>query len=353
MTLQIYEWNSYCCNNSSDHRLIATFESATRAKAMADELSELFLKHAQQSEEAEDGDADWDPDDLDPSPALVEFATKYGGEFVEGLSWGDEGNSSEDLPEVAVLENTLFLYHGYSGGFGQLDDILEKAGATEVETNDGAPWLKFTAKADGTDSVVALHAAVAKVLDQRETLGNLCDWEAPWSLPIETDLDKVTFVPSDQGLIFTLAMGADAIEGCKEFLQKNGAHEVSISLATDSDIASLQTQEAAHRDAALENNTDAELFDPSGLSFLFTGKLAAMNRTQAQARVEDLGGVNAKSVNKSLNVLVIGDDGSPLFGAGTKGSKHVKAEKLIDAGADLRIISESHFLQLKKAVNDE
>lgn len=86
--------------------------------------------------------------------------------------------------------------------------------------------------------------------------------------------------------------------------------------------------------------------DLGGKSFLFTGKLATMTRSDAEAQVTQAGGTNAKSVTASLDYLVVGDEGSPLFGNGKKGSKLVKAEKLIDGGSALIIISETAFLQM-------
>ena len=81
-------------------------------------------------------------------------------------------------------------------------------------------------------------------------------------------------------------------------------------------------------------------------SFLFTGKLATMTRSQAKKKVSAANGSNASGVNAKLDYLVIGDEGSPLYGAGRKGSKQLKAEKLAAAGADLKIISETAFLQM-------
>ncbi len=83
-------------------------------------------------------------------------------------------------------------------------------------------------------------------------------------------------------------------------------------------------------------------------SFLFTGTLASMKRAEAKARLEELGGVAAKSVNKDLDYLVVGDKGSPLYGDGKRGTKLVAADKLVADGASLRIISESDFLKMKR-----
>jgi NAD-dependent DNA ligase len=91
---------------------------------------------------------------------------------------------------------------------------------------------------------------------------------------------------------------------------------------------------------------DGGAFDATGKKFMFTGKLSGMTRSQAQAKVESIGGANAGSVSKDLDYLVVGDEGSPLFGAGAKGDKILKAEKLIAQGHALKIISESAFVEM-------
>jgi NAD-dependent DNA ligase len=91
---------------------------------------------------------------------------------------------------------------------------------------------------------------------------------------------------------------------------------------------------------------DGEAFDPIGKKFMFTGKLSGMTRSQANAKVAAIGGVNAGSVSKDLDFLVVGDDGSPLFGAGAKGEKILKAEKLIAQGIPLKILAERAFMEM-------
>ncbi len=83
-----------------------------------------------------------------------------------------------------------------------------------------------------------------------------------------------------------------------------------------------------------------------GKKFMFTGKLADMQRSQAQSKVTSIGGINAGSVSADLDFLVVGDDGSPLFGGGAKGDKILKAEKLIAQGSNLKIISETEFVKM-------
>ncbi len=86
--------------------------------------------------------------------------------------------------------------------------------------------------------------------------------------------------------------------------------------------------------------------DLGGASFLFTGKMATMPRKDAEARVKQANGTVASSVTKKLHYLVIGDEGSPLYSGGRKGDKQIKAEQLNAAGANIRIISETAFLQM-------
>ena len=88
----------------------------------------------------------------------------------------------------------------------------------------------------------------------------------------------------------------------------------------------------------------------TGKRFVFTGKMATMDRKAAQARVKALGGEVPSQVVRDLDYLVVGDDGSPLFGQGRKGSKMIKAETYNEAGGAIRIIPEREFLELLQSV---
>ena len=70
-----------------------------------------------------------------------------------------------------------------------------------------------------------------------------------------------------------------------------------------------------------------------GLTFLFTGTLPTLKRTDAEQMVEELGGKIASGVSSKLNYLVTGDDA---------GSKLEKAKKI----NTVKIISESEFLKI-------
>ena len=95
-----------------------------------------------------------------------------------------------------------------------------------------------------------------------------------------------------------------------------------------------------------ESSSDEINIDFEEATFVFTGKLATMTRAEAQKKVAAANGKKASTVGKNLGYLVIGDEGSPMYGQGRKGSKQVKAESLNEAGAEIRIISETAFLQM-------
>jgi len=73
----------------------------------------------------------------------------------------------------------------------------------------------------------------------------------------------------------------------------------------------------------------------AGKTFLFTGTLSQMKRSEAEALAEQKGGVILNSVSTKLNYLVVGEDA---------GSKLEKAKKL----GSVAILSEGEFLELVK-----
>ncbi len=93
--------------------------------------------------------------------------------------------------------------------------------------------------------------------------------------------------------------------------------------------------------------------DLGGASFLFTGKLATMQRKGAEEKVRQAKGAVASSVNSKLHYLVIGDEGSSLYGHGKKGAKQLKAEEVNAEGGNIKIISETAFLQMLSGTRRE
>jgi DNA ligase (NAD+) len=77
----------------------------------------------------------------------------------------------------------------------------------------------------------------------------------------------------------------------------------------------------------------------TGQSFVFTGKMATLERKEAESLVRSLGGAALDAVNKTLTFLVVGDKKTE-----EKSAKQKAAEKLIAQGAPIQVISESAFL---------
>jgi DNA ligase (NAD+) len=73
-----------------------------------------------------------------------------------------------------------------------------------------------------------------------------------------------------------------------------------------------------------------------GLSFLFTGTLSKLKRSDAEELVEKNGGSILTGVSSKLNYLVVGEDA---------GSKLEKAKKI----NSVKIISEDDFLNIIKS----
>ena len=74
----------------------------------------------------------------------------------------------------------------------------------------------------------------------------------------------------------------------------------------------------------------------SGMSFLFTGTMQEMKRSEAEEKVESLGGKILSGVSSKLNYLVVGEDA---------GSKLEKAKKI----TSINILSEQEFLKMLPA----
>lgn len=83
-----------------------------------------------------------------------------------------------------------------------------------------------------------------------------------------------------------------------------------------------------------------------GMVVVFTGTLERMVRKDAMQLVADLGGVNADSVTKKTNFLVLGNNDYCKTIKDGKSTKQKKAEKLILSGADLQIIPENVFYEM-------
>ena len=86
----------------------------------------------------------------------------------------------------------------------------------------------------------------------------------------------------------------------------------------------------------------------AGQSFVFTGKMATLERKAAETLVKKLGGTALDAVNKTLSFLVVGDKKTP-----EKSTKQKAAEKLVTQGIGIQVITETAFLEMVKAAETD
>ncbi|MEF9900752.1 MAG: exonuclease domain-containing protein [Pseudomonas sp.] len=80
-------------------------------------------------------------------------------------------------------------------------------------------------------------------------------------------------------------------------------------------------------------------------SIVFTGAMQ-MPRQKAQDLAAAMGCSPSNGVTKKTTILVVGDQDLTRLAGKEKSSKHLKAEELIKAGHEIRIIGESDFLAM-------
>lgn len=239
---------------------------------------------------------------------------------------------------------------------------MEQLGKFDVGALDGAVLRRLALR---PASRLALERwveggklkAAALGLDFLRSLAFHPDWDAnpeiaalrrdgpPWARELAFDEaysgralgwlgDVRRFAPGDLGFAWLLRLASRTEPRYHDF-----AVDTMIKGFTPADFAPAAVPAAAAAPTAAA-------VDLGGASFLFTGKMATMPRKDAETQVRTLGGAVAAGVTNKLHYLVIGDEGSSLYGHGKKGSKQVKGEELNAAGANIRIISETAFLRM-------
>lgn len=93
--------------------------------------------------------------------------------------------------------------------------------------------------------------------------------------------------------------------------------------------------------------TDASAVDPDnifyGMHCCFTGKLERYTRAEAAQIVTNIGGYVDNGVTKHTDFLILGNSDAMKYYHKEKSAKTMKAEKLMQEGGQIRIISETLF----------
>jgi hypothetical protein len=231
--MEIRVWKSFSCNNSSSYRLVARFADPAVARDVATELSAFFTTHAQQMDALmEDGDL---PEE--PTAAASELATKYGFEWKELLTWGDEMLAGDE-PSVMAEGDTLVVYHTYCGGFG--DDVpkyLQARGAREVHKEDrSSPKVSVLFRLpEGVNA--ALQEDLDKLFEQIPDDEQPFDAEpftAPWPLEREC-YGSASFFRDAKTVGLYFPIDPRDLSGLKTWLAARGIENPSIRLCEGAD----------------------------------------------------------------------------------------------------------------------
>jgi DNA ligase (NAD+) len=111
------------------------------------------------------------------------------------------------------------------------------------------------------------------------------------------------------------------------------ANSVYTFFRNDDNIAILKELEALGLSLVNTKREMSATGNLEGQTFLFTGTMMRLKRSEAETLVEQNGGKIVSGVSSKLNYLVVGEDA---------GSKLEKAKKI----TSVRILSEDQFLKL-------
>lgn len=308
MKTEIFAWNSYSCNNSSDYRLVVDFRSSQAAEAVRDELQKFFLAHAKEHDrQAAKPGFDWPGE---PTKVARELGAKYGHTWKEFLVWGDDGLAGDE-PEVAVVGSSVVLYHDYSsGGFGpDVPRVLERAGGKLVEKGaKGGPPILY-GSFDATKGAKWV-TSLAAVLDQRHGgKVNLSDWTWPkWMAGGgKGDVDDVSLVVESGRCTFTMPISGQGIVSLRAHLA--AAPDLELRLATKADVTANKKRE--ERLAAKQGGVPALLVQTTAAKATRRGPVAVTTMFDFQ---EKLAGADD---------VIAGDDIVALAGGAGKTQRFV------------------------------
>lgn len=229
-------WQSYSCNNSSSYRLVARFADPGAARDAASELTTFFSEHATQMDAAmEDGDI---PDD--PSEAATALASKYGFEWKELFTWGDDMLGGDEPSVTTDDHGVLVIWHTYCGGFPrEVATYLEKRGATQVEQEDRStpPVSALFRLPQGDDRA---RAELTKALATRLEDGpDIDDFRAPWSK--REVWGEAAFFCDGETLGFYVPGDPTELGALKSWLAERGVENASIRLCNYEDRQKFAT----------------------------------------------------------------------------------------------------------------
>lgn len=200
-------------------------------------------------------------------------------------------------------------------------------------------------------SIADLYTLSVDELASYERMGELSAAKVLDSLRSRRTLDLADFIAGfdieNIGVLIAqkaIAAGFDSLDklraaSVEDLAAIDGFGDITAGALADGLARLKADMDAALAAGPLAIRAPAAAGPLAGVSFCFTGELAAMKRSQAEALVRSLGGTARSSVTKDLRYLVTNDPGSGS-------SKNKKAVQLgvtiLDEAAFLRLTGGSH-----------
>lgn len=328
----------------ADYHLIAAFDSPAHAKAMKRELVRFFTAHAAEHDALVE---ETDDDAPGPTEAARRLGKKYGHTWKKSLSWGDEGLTHAN-PEVVVVGDSLVLYQGYGPGFGpDLPKILTRAGATlQGKEKVGVPVVHVEFDVAKNAKGHAFGDELERFFVQRLETNYIGQWQ-PYPLAWgqgEGRSDQVAWVLRDGHVAFTYPIHPAYIDRLRAHLRSHRARKLEMTMASSADVRKLRKADATARKATARARKAAAAgsrLDLAGKSVMLTGTFRSGTMNQVKAQVVSSGARVAKSMTRHLNLLIVGDTDSPLYGLASPTEKLRKAEAHNARGAAIEIVAEA------------
>lgn len=225
------------------------------------------------------------------------------------------------------------------------------AKVTKIE-GFGQVWLETLVEAEALTSPVDFYTLKPSDLMGFERMGKtlaeklVSQAQARRVLPLATFLRALGIPDLGQTASKTLAAEFRTLDAVRAATPEQLIELPKFGALLSTRVVEGLAARAAQIDGLLEHVTVEEVEAAAapegpqpwvGQSFLFTGTLTRMKRTEAKAAVESLGGTTPSGVSKTLTYLVVGD-------AGKAGSKLTKAQKL-----GVAVLKEGEFVDLLEA----
>lgn len=277
--------------------------------------------------------------------------------IVQGIVADGEVNTDEleDLRSWIKQHSSVREMYPVADAAELVQQILDDG---EVDTSEAEEFISFADHVlrytqGGADLVTAemteLHGFLAGIVADAVISPEELEALRRWMTAHTGARDKWPYDETERLIRKILADGKVTQEEQSEFLAF--ASSFVERLTDDQTLDSSYFRDKwMQNDAPVVQTVDG-LFHPDGIVHVdraricFTGQMASGTRKEVEKIASDAGAMPSSSVTQSLDYLVIGSKSNPSWAYATYGRKVEKVMEYNKKGADIRIVSEQHFLE--------